>query len=238
MARERIRELLEDYSEFEIVGECGDGQAAVESIRDSKPDLVFLDVQMPVMDGCEVLRRVEATSMPLVVFVTAYDEHAIEAFELSALDYLLKPFDRPRFEQALERVRSQLASRDTDEVRRQLDSLWRLFSEPYLERLVVKSAGRISFVRVEEIEWIEAQGNYFRVHSPRPSALIRGSLNRLMTRLDPARFFRIHRSFVVNIDRVKELQPLFHGEYRVVLESGRELTSNRSFGQELRRLFP
>ena len=236
LARERIRALLADDPEIEIHGECANGREAVEAIRRAVPDLLFLDIQMPEMDGFQVLEAVARERIPAIVFVTAHDRYAVEAFDYAALDYLLKPFDRARFLETLARAKTRIERRDTGEIRRQIDGLLDNLARPHLDRLVVKDAGRIAFVKVGEIRWIEAQGNYASIHAGGETHLLRRTMKDLASRLDPRRFARIHRSIIVNLDRVREIATLLHGEYRVVLDDGTELTSNRRFREVLERL--
>jgi len=238
LARQRIRGLLRDDPEIDIAGECADGREAVVAIREQSPDLLFLDVQMPVLDGFGVLEAVGVDCMPAVVFVTAYDRYAIRAFEVHALDYLLKPFDRERFAKALQRAKAQLA-RDASHAALPLTGLLdevKSGRKP-AERLVVKSAGRVFFVRIEEIDWIEAAGNYLRLHCGCETHLLRETMNSLETRLDTEKFLRIHRSTMVNIERIKEMQPWFHGDYVVILQDGTQLPLSRSYRQKLHELF-
>jgi two-component system LytT family response regulator len=238
LAREGVRMLLEHDPEITAVLECADGRAAVSTIIETKPDLVFLDVQMPEMDGFEVLETVGVDLMPNTIFVTAYDKYALHAFEVHALDYLLKPFTNERFFKALERAKAQIKLRNDHSLNSQLTALLDHLKGggDYLERLVVKTAGRISFVAVEEIDWIEAADTYVRLHVRRESYLVRGTMGGLEARLAPNKFLRIHRSTIVNLNRVKELKPLFHGEYLVQLHDGTELTSGRSYRNKLRPL--
>lgn len=237
LARERIRTLLDNDAEIEIVGECSSGAAAVEAIRAHRPDLLFLDVQMPRLDGFGVLQRIGTDRLPTTVFVTAFDEYAVRAFDAMALDYLLKPFTRERFQKALQRAKAHVRQERSGSFRRQLDGLLDNLAKPYVQRLVIKTAGRITFLKVEEIHWIEAQGNYACLHAGKESHLMRRSLKKLGEQLDPARFLRIHRSTIVNVDRVRELQPLFHGEYAVILKDGTELTSSRGLKRMLAQRF-
>ena len=229
LARERIRTLLSAERDIEIVGEASDGASAVCAIRKLSPGLVFLDVQMPEMDGFAVLEQLSLASMPAVIFVTAFDHYAIKAFEVCALDYLLKPFDRERFAKAVERARS--ASDVGARVRAVLER-WNE-RQKFIDRLVARSGGRVFFLRVEELDWIEAAGNYVRLHVGAEEHLYRETMSRMEAILDPARFARIHRSSIVNIDCVKELHPLFRGDYQVVLRNGRKLTLHRSFRARL-----
>jgi two-component system, LytTR family, response regulator len=239
LARERLRTLLSAEPDIEIIGECGDGPQAVESIRKDPPDLVFLDVQIPEIDGFGVLERIGVENVPVVVFVTAYDQYALEAFDVHAIDYLLKPFDEARFAKALARARSAVQAQRSGEVSERLLALLRgLRTAPTgrTERLVVKSAGRLFFLRTEEIDWIESSGNYVCLHVGSESHLLRETMSSLEARLDPTSFIRIRRTAIVNVDRIKELQPLFHGEYEVVLRGGARLTLSRSYRDRLQCL--
>ena len=239
LGRERIRALLGDDTEIEVVGECSDGKQAISAVEKTCPDLLYLDVQMPEMDGFAVLEAIAGERMPVIIFVTAYDRYAVQAFEVHALDYLLKSFDRERFQSALRRAKEQ--------IRRSRDGLWNERLTGLLEdlqarqnrltRLVIRSAGRIFFLRVEEIDWLEAADNYVRIHVGRESHLIRETLQAVESRLDSSKFLRIHRSTVVNFDRVKEVQPLFHGDYIVKLRNGTELTLSRNYREKLSGLF-
>jgi two-component system LytT family response regulator len=235
VARERIVGLLAQEKDIELVGECADGQQAVNAIQQQHPDLVFLDVQMPVCDGFRVIEQVGADRMPPVVFVTAYDEYALKAFEVHAIDYLLKPFGRDRFQQTLQHAREHLERRRAGDLGKRLLALVQdLKPEPQkLDRLVVKSGGRVFFLRTDEIDWIEAAGNYVRLHLSEDSHLFRETMNNMEARLDGRRFVRIHRSRIVNTDRIKELQPWFNGEYVVVLQNGTRLTLSRGYREKL-----
>lgn len=232
IARRGVRLQLKGDPEIEVIGECANGLEAVAAIQKLEPDLVFLDVQMPEMDGFEVIEAVGVERMPRVIFVTAYDQYTLRAFEVHALDYLLKPFDRERFLKALKYARSSL---DRGDFNRQLIRLLddRLAARKPLERLVIKSGGRIYFLNVEEIDWIEAADNYVELHVGRESHLLRETISGLAARLDPARFLRVRHSTIVNIERVKELRPLFRGEYLIVLRDGTELTSSRRYRKNL-----
>ena len=230
-ARRRIRRMLAAESDVEVVGECGDPRKAVEFIQQRNPDLVFLDVQMPGLDGFGVLESLPPKNVPEVIFVTALDQYASRAFEVRALDYLLKPFDRARFRQALDRARTQIRQLGVHTLDPRLSQLLEnLASKPrQTDRIVIKSAGRIMLLRTDEIDWVEAADNYVRVHAGAESHLLRETLAALETRLNPAKFMRIHRSTVVNIDRVKELQPWFHGDYIVILQDGSRLNLSRTY---------
>ena len=231
LAREKLRRLLEAEADVTIVGECASGAEAVEAVRQHSPDLIFLDIQMPGLSGFDVLREIGPDAVAQVVFVTAHDEFAVRAFDVQALDYLLKPFDAPRFRDALQRVRK----RSVGELQEKLASLLEQLAtrSPYAERLLVKGAGRMSFVRVDEIDWIEAADNYVRLHAGREEHLLRETMNGIETRLDPQRFIRVHRSALVNIDAVKEVQPLFHGDYEVLLRMGSTVAVGRNYREKL-----
>jgi len=238
LARDRIQALLAEQPDVEIVGVCADGPSAVEAIDRTQPDLVFLDVQMPGMDGFEVIDNVDQSAMPAVVFVTAHDAHALRAFEIHALDFLLKPFDQTRFEKALDRARGHLSRGQTGGLDPRLVSLLEELHEErkYSERLIVKSGGRVFFVRTEEIDWVEASGNYVKIHTKAEAHLLRESMKNMEAKLDPKIFVRIHRSAIVNIDRIKELEPWFHGEYIVIMRDGTRLTASRVFSDRLSAL--
>jgi two-component system LytT family response regulator len=235
LARERLRTLLQEEPGFEIVGEAGDGTTGAESILALQPDLVFLDVQMPGADGFDVIEAVGADKMPFVVFVTAYDRYALRAFDVHALDYLLKPFDRERFKQALTRARQQLDRHGNGDIERRLAAIVSDLrpAKAKTDRFVVKSGGRIFFVRTGEIDWIEAAGNYVKLHVGNDSHLIRETMNAVEGKLSPEVFVRIHRCHIVNIEQVRELQPWFNGEYVVFLKNGTRLTLSRGYRERL-----
>ncbi len=235
LARERLAGLLASQPDIEIVAECRDGEEAVTAVIDHAPDLVFLDVQMPQMNGFEVIEAVGGDRMPPVIFVTAYDQHALRAFEVRALDYLLKPFDRERFNEALQRARRQIERAETGDLGRRLLALVKDLrrDQPRAERLVVKSGGRLFFLRTDEIDWVEAAGNYVRVHVGTTSHLMRETMTAIEGRLDPEKFFRIHRCRIVNMERIQELQPWLNGEYAVLLRTGTRLTLSRGYREKL-----
>ena len=236
LARERVRSLVSDQPGLEVVGEATDGDQAVQAILSQQPDLVFLDVQMPRRTGFDVIREVGPERMPAVVFVTAYDQYAIKAFDVHAVDYLLKPFDRDRFEGAVDRVRKTLDAQEGGALKTQLMQLVRdlqpaTAAKP--DRLVVKSGGRLFFLRTDEIDWIEAAGNYVRVHVGKDAHLLRETMNAIEGRLDQKTFLRIHRSRIVNMERVKELHPWFNGDYAVILRDGTKLMLSRGYRDRL-----
>jgi two-component system, LytTR family, response regulator len=247
LARDCIRLALGTESDVEVVAECADGGEAVEAIRRLGPDLVFLDVQMPGLDGFGVVERVGAERMPPIVFVTAYDAHALRAFALHAVDYVLKPFDDRRFREALRHARRQLRLERESELGRRLTALVRdyaaLGAEPslaapaggYATRVLVRHGERSVFVATDEIDWFEAAGNYVRLHAGPRTELIRATLASLLLQLDPKRFARIHRSTIVNLSRVREVHPWFGGDYVATLADGQELRVSRSYREALLR---
>jgi two-component system, LytTR family, response regulator len=237
LARGRLKSLLRGAADVELIGEAGDGREAVEKIRTLKPDLVFLDIQMPELDGFGVLNELSDNERPAVVFVTAYDKFALKAFEVHAVDYLLKPFDKSRFETALRRALDQLALKQPSQVSEQLSALLAdLRPRAHTpERIAVKSEGRVVFVNVSDIDWIEAADNYVALHAGKESHLLRETMNALESRLQKP-FLRISRSTIVNTDRIKELQPLFHGDYAVILKDGTKLTLTRGYRDKLQEL--
>ncbi len=235
LARGILREMLQRDSDVSIVGECANGKQAVEAIQELTPDVLFLDIQMPEMGGFEVLDALDGPTMPHLVFVTAYDQYAVRAFEVHALDYILKPFDRERFEAAWQRAKAQVLRERNGGVEQRILSLLEDLKAgtKYLERLVIKSSGRIYFLETNDIDWIQAEGNYVSVHVGKKSHLLRETISSLESQLDPRKFLRIHRSAIVRIDRIKELQPWFHGEYHIILLDGTELTLSRNYRDRL-----
>jgi len=235
LARTMLREMLRSDPQVVLVGELSNGSEAVQAIRSQPIDLVFLDVQMPELGGFEVLETLGKVPIPHVIFVTAYDQYAVRAFEVHAFDYLLKPFDRERFDVCWQRARSQIMRERNGGVDQRILLLLEELKagSRYLERLVIKSGGRIYFLETNEIDWIEAEGNYVSVHSGKKSHLLRETISSLESQLDPRKFVRIHRSSIVRIDRIQELQPWFHGEYRVILQNGTQLTLSRNYRDKL-----
>jgi two-component system, LytTR family, response regulator len=238
LARRRIRRMLAHDPEVDVVGDCGNGGDAVTTIKNLNPNLLFLDVQMPEIDGFDVLESIESERMPFVIFVTAYDQYALRAFEVSAVDYLVKPFDRARFEVALKRAKARLALEHGSDFSHQTLALLEELKarSSHTERLVIKAGGRAFFLKTEEIDWIEAEGKYVRLHVGKESYLLREPIGSMEAQLDPKKFPRIHRSSIVNIERVRELQPWFHNEYRVILNDGTELMLSRSCRKKLGEL--
>ena len=240
LARSRIREILKKDSEIHLVGECSSGREAVDAILEHGPHLLFLDVQMPEIDGFAVLECLPPERLPTVIFVTAFDQYALRAFEVYALDYILKPFDSERFNRTLQHAKSQIRqARGSVLNQGLLDLLTELKEKPkgkLPDRLVIKTSGRVSFLKTPEIDWVESEGNYVRLHVGKETHLLRETLNQMEDRLDPDRFLRIHRSTIVNLDRIKELQPWFHGEYRVLLQDGTQLLLSRKYREKIRDL--
>lgn len=223
LARQRVRLLLEEEPDAEVIGECADGFEAVEQIPTAKPDLVFLDVQMPDMDGFEVLRRVPQALLPVVIFTTAYDQHALRAFEVNALDYLLKPFKPARFKEAIQRARDLIANKQAGLAARGLLALLGQTPPPanQLTRLAVKTPGKVIFLELDQIQAIEAAGKYAVVHVGKENHVLRETMSSLETHLPPQRFLRVSRSVIVNIDQIQELQTLFKGENLVKMKNGK-----------------
>jgi two-component system, LytTR family, response regulator len=237
LARERLIKLLRSESEIEVVGEAANGRAAVDLIRQEKPALAFLDVQMPELDGFGVLSELDESERPGIVFVTAYDKFALKAFEVHAIDYLLKPFDKERFHSALRRALDHLTRPQPDKMQEQLSALLsELRPAPQSDRIAVKSDGRVVFIKLADIDWIEAADNYISLHVGKDSPLVRETMANIEARLPRERFIRISRSTIVNMDRIKELQPMFHGEYAVILRDGTRLTLSRSHRDKLQQL--
>lgn len=229
LARQRVRLLLGEEPDVEVIGECEDGFEAVDQIQTTRPDLVFLDVQMPDMDGFEVLRRVPQALLPVVIFTTAYDQHALRAFEVNALDYLLKPSKPARFKEAVQRARDLIANKNAGVAARGLLALLGQTPAPagQLTRLAVKTPGKVTFLGLDQIQAIEAAGKYAVVHVGKENHVLRETMSSLESNLPPQRFLRISRSVIVNIDQVQELQPTFKGENLVVLKNGKSYPTTR-----------
>jgi len=231
IARARVVSLLKEEADIEVIGECANGQQAMSAIESGSPDLLFLDIQMPEVNGLDLARTIQSTGTPAVVFVTAYDEYALRAFEVHALDFLLKPFSAERFRSALGHAREQVSQRRKGTEAPKLTLPDRRTTRP--NRLMIKSGGRIHFVRMADIDWCEAQGNYVRVHVGAQEHLVRDTMSHLESELDPQQFVRIHRSTIVNVDRIQEMQSSFNGEYVVLLRTGTRLTLSRGYREIL-----
>lgn len=236
VARSHLCALLADRGDVVVVGECGDGRAAVERIRSLSPDLVVLDVQMPELDGLGVVREIGPDRMPAVVFVTAHDQHAVEAFEVHALDYVLKPVHRARFNGAIDRAVRLLRSGTVVRQGRQLADAMEQISPAAPERIAIRSGDRVLYLRVADIDWIEAADDLVRLHVGKVVHDHRATMAQLEKRLPAARFQRIHRSTIVNVDRIREFQPWFQGDWIVVLTDGTRLQSGKSYRRRIREL--
>ena len=238
LARRGIRHLLETETDFEIVGECKNGREAAASLEKLAPELIFLDVQMPSLDGFSFIEKIGAENLPEIVFVTAFDEHAIHAFEAGAIDYLLKPVDPLRFQKTLERARERIKNSKPRELEQKLSALLEnLKEEKYLERIAIKKAERVVFVRADEIVWISSEGNYVKLHTSNETHLLRETMDAMERKLNPKKFLRLRRSVIVSIEQIKELHPLFGGEFEVVLNGGVKLSSSRRYRKNLDALF-
>lgn len=230
-ARRKIITFLQDEPEIEIVGEADDGLKAITAIEQLKPDLIFLDIQMPHLTGFEVLQQINESIMPKIIFTTAYDQYALKAFEVHAIDYLLKPFDQERFQKALKHALQPA----TSQLPEQLSSLISALNKQrnYLQRLLIKITGRIIIIKVEDIDWIEAEEKYVQLHVGKDKYLYRETMSTLEQELDPQKFVRIHRSYIVQLDFIKELSPWSHGDYLVILKDGTELNMGRNYRERL-----
>jgi two-component system LytT family response regulator len=240
LARKRIKTLLKDESDISLIGECSSGREAIQALQEQPPDLLFLDIQMPGVGGFEVLQAIPNERMPITIFVTAYDQHALKAFEVHALDYLLKPFKQARFKEALERARQQCAKDGSRETDPRLASLVeKLRSEQnFMTRFVVRESSRVVFVKPGEVDWIESAANYVLLHAGDKTHIVRETMRGLETKLCPKTFQRISRSAIVNLERIKELQPMGKGEYVVVLTDGKRLTMSRGIRELTHALEP
>ena len=237
LAREGLRIRLADVADVEVIGACGSGREAVEAIHELAPDLVFLDVQMPGLDGFDVLAEIGTGRMPYLIFVTAYEMYALRAFECDALDYLLKPLDPDRLMEALDRARRQLQQHTVRQLDDRIGALLAAMAPSGLgDRFVVKMHNRVVLLPVEDVDWVEAAGDYVKLYRGATSYPLRETMSRVATRL-PARFVRIHRSTIVNLDRVSELRPLSHGEYTVHLHDGTRLKLSRSYRPHVQEAF-
>ena len=244
LARDRLRAAVHEMPCFTLVSECEDGLRAVQEIEARRPDLVLLDVEMPGLDGFGVVRKIRADRVPAVIFVTAFDDYAVRAFEARAIDYILKPFENARVRAVLDRAREQIELQSRSDVIRRIAEIvddlasarGRHFSSAAKQppvRLTVRENERVTFVAVSDIDWIESDGNYVRIHVGRRDFRIRDSLLALADRLDPQQFARIHKSTMVNIDRIAEVQPWFGGDYVAILRDGKQLRVSRTFAPSL-----
>ena len=236
LAREWVRSAVAEDPELEVLGECGDGFEAAEAIRRLKPDLVFLDVQMPGLDGFGVLEALSPEEIPAVVFVTAFDQYAVRAFEAQAVDYLMKPFSKERVGEAVRRVRELVKGRSIEDFR---ESIGRIVEKirrdrSFPEWVLLKADGKNVFVKVRDIDWIESSRNNVRIHVGTTLYLLHETTSAIASRLDPKKFLRIHRSAIVNIERIKELHPWFNGDYAVILRDGTQLTLSSSYRDRLK----
>ena len=246
-ARQGLRTLLERDKHIDLVGECNNGIEAVDLIQTTRPDLVLLDIQMPGINGFGVLQRLDVDPMPVIIFVTAYDHYSLQAFEVHAVDYLLKPFTNRRFHEAIDQAKQKIRSRrDLSRLTERMNALLARFENDthgpatappdYLHRIAVKEGDRITFLHVENVDWIEAADNYICLHVGGRRFLLRSKLGDIDKQLDPDHFLRIHRSRIVNIDRIREMVPLSSGDCIIVLKDGTELTSSRTYREHRRRL--
>ena len=237
LARTGVQQLIDPLDDVTIVGEATDGDEAVREIAAQEPDLVFLDVQMPEMSGLEVVREMGVEDMPLTIFVTAYDQYALEAFEAHALDYLLKPIEEDRFDEAMERAREQLRRAEADTLNQQLQGLLREYADEEgrdgIERFTVRSRDRIYFVDVEDVQWIESEGDYVALHDGEDAHLVRKTMKKLEEQLASDQFLRVHRSYIVNVDYIEELRPLDHGTYQLRMASGTPLKTSRGYSDNI-----
>lgn len=238
LARKKLRLLLSSENGVNVVAECSNGRQAVAAVETHNPDLLLLDIQMPDLDGFQVVDQLSSGELPIVIFTTAYDQYAIRAFEAHALDYLLKPFNQDRLHRALERVKVELLKTHEHSVKaRILDLLGKAKrGTPQLDRLVIRTAGRVVFLELDEVDWIEAAANYVKLHVGKESFLLREGIGHFSAKLDPERFVRIHRSSIVNVRRIRELQPCDSGEYIAVLRDGKELSCSRGCRPQLLKL--
>ncbi len=236
-ARRKLRRFLSGIPDVAVVGEAADGDAVVSLVRTHRPDAVFLDVQMPSLDGFEVLEALGRDELPIVVFVTAYDDYAVRAFDVRALDYLLKPYDEARLRSAVDRVRDELRDgRRQDVAARVWSALSDLRGREHARRLLVWSRGSATFVKTDEIAWIEGAANYVKLHAGRDTHVLRDTLEGLLGRLDPATFVRVHRSHAVNLDHVRRMYHWSHGDYMIELKDGTEVRMSRRYREVLEGL--
>ncbi|HEV2329276.1 MAG TPA: LytTR family DNA-binding domain-containing protein [Verrucomicrobiae bacterium] len=229
LARKRIKRLLADEPDISVIGECSSGREAIRAIQETPPDLLLLDIQMPEVNGFEVLKTIPLEQMPAIIFVTAYDQHALKAFEVHALDYLLKPFKQERFKDAVNLARLQLAKNGSHETNPGLAALIEKLQagQNCVDRFMVKSSSRVVFVKAAEVDWIESAANYALLHAGEQTHIVRETMHALESKLNPRTFQRISRSLIVNMERIKELQPMGKGQYVIILTNGKRLTMSR-----------
>lgn len=254
LAREGLQTLLDQDAEIEVVGTCADGQSALEAIRARSPDLVFLDIQMPKRDGFGVLAELKPAERPIVVFATAYDQHAIKAFEVCAIDYLLKPFSDARFATALRRAKEEVRKAQTSNLSHQVEQLLEHVRDldgkrgpaaveappapgpDYADRIVLKADGALHFIKTRDVIWIEAQGDFVKVQTQGKTQLVRETLQSMEHKLDAAKFLRIHRSFLVNLEHVRKVEVALYGDYVVFMSDGSKLRLSRNYRSKLKAL--
>lgn len=235
LARKRIQSLLEQDAEIKILKVCANGKEAIEAVNEQLPDMLFIDIQMPELNGFEVVQALESKSIPAIIFVTAYDEFALKAFEVHAIDYLLKPFENERFFATVNRAKSLIKSNEPLDINEKVAQLVEELTakKQFIKRIMVKNSDKVFFIEVDEIDYLESSGNYVKIHSGGKHQLVRDTLTNMMNNLDPEIFFRVHRTTVVNIQKVKELQPWFHGDYLVVMKDGTKLNMSRNYKEIL-----
>ena len=242
LARKKLRLLLGLEPGVQVIAECENGEQTIAAVRAHKPDLLFIDIRMPDVDGFEVLRRLASEEMPVIVFTTAYDQFAVRAFEAHAMDYLLKPFERERLHHAIERARAELLKSHNRDLTARIVNMLAQKAEPKADpkpsddRMVIRAGGKVVFLELVDIDWIEAAANYVNLHVGKETYLLREGIGRIAEKLDPTRFVRIHRSVIVNVRKIKELQPCDSGEYIAVLKNGKELSCSRGYRAELQQL--
>jgi len=237
LARKRLRDLLKFENEISIIGEARNGMEAITAIKEKSPDLVFLDIQMPEMDGFDVIKTIGIEKMPHIIFITAYDQYALEAFDVNAIDYLLKPFSKKRFKNSLEKVIQYIGLKEKSKFTVQMNRLLAETGKKYVDRLIVKSGVNYSIIKTCEIDWIESSGNYLIIHVEKEKHIIRGTISKMAASLDPDEFIRIHRQSIVNIDRIKGFQHYFKGEYKIFLENGIQLTLGNVYREKFKEKF-
>ncbi len=237
LACKRLVKLLNEEEDVEVVEVCANGKEAIDEINEQDPDLVFLDIQMPEINGFEVLQHIESDRVPAIIFVTAYDEYALKAFEVHALDYLMKPFNKARFRDSLQRAKNSIKSNGNTEVGEKIENLLEYLNpeQESLSRILIKTSSRYFFLKADEIDWIESAGNYVRIHSGKNNYLIRETMINMEKKLDDDKFFRIHRSTIINVEKVKELEQWFHGDYQVIMYNDEKLTMSRNYKDLLER---